>query len=106
MDTYSSETGNSSTLNRPPVLLAASSSAAMMRAERPDSQFFTVPTVYRISVTLSTTIFPTWFLFAAAMRRLHATFRRTHERKCGNVTQVVAHCGSMGAELMGTDSCH
>jgi len=34
MDAYSSETGNSSTLNRPPVLLAASSSAAMMRAER------------------------------------------------------------------------
>ena len=34
MDAYSSETGNSSTLNRPPVLLAASSSAAMIRAER------------------------------------------------------------------------
>lgn len=34
MDAYSSETGNSSTLNRPPVLLAASSGAAMMRAER------------------------------------------------------------------------
>ena len=62
MDAYSSETGNSSTLNRPPVLLAASSSAAMMRAERPDSQFFTVPTVYRISVTLSTIIFPNWFI--------------------------------------------
>lgn len=34
MGAYSSETGNSSTLNRPPVLLAASSSAAMIRAER------------------------------------------------------------------------
>jgi predicted transcriptional regulator len=34
MDAYSSETGNSITLSRPPVLLAASSSTAMMRAER------------------------------------------------------------------------
>jgi hypothetical protein len=63
MDAYSSETGNSITLSRPPVLLAASSSTAMMRAERPDSQFFTVPTVYRISVTLSILIFPNWFVF-------------------------------------------
>jgi len=46
--------------------------------EEPDSQFFTVPTVYRISVTMSTIILPIW-LFADRKQPVIRSERAAYE---------------------------